>query len=212
MLYLFFLCMTWAWAVPGQTGVWLPGASPISMGNGRVGPDFGIANSEVDSYAVRAIVGIQPKAAINLHLKAKQDISHFHLGGRYLILMNNALNLAAFNQVQVDSQNFMNHSGLAIDIPITHIRIDSAVSLLTISQQADWTVFVPPKAMRHAEFGIAANIAPRQEIRFGNRMERGQHTPNFSYRWIGSWWFVSPTVSLPNLDHIELTVNTSLRF
>ena len=40
----------------------------------------------------------------------------------------------------------------------------------------------------------------------------GQHTPNFSYRWIGSWWFVSPTVSLPNLDHIELTVNTSLRF
>ena len=66
--------------------------------------------------------------------------------------------------------------------------------------------------MRYAEFGIATNIAPRQEIRFGDRMENGRHTPIMSYRWIGSWWFLSPTVAVPNLEHFELTVNTSLRF
>ena len=212
MNLLILLCMTWAWAVPGQTGVWLPGASPISMGNGRVGSDFSIANSEVESYAVRAVAGIQPRVAINLHLKTQDRFSHFHLGGRYLILTNSTLHLATFNQMQMDQQNFMNHTGLAVDIPITHIRIDTSLSLLTISQQADWRVFVPPKAMRFAEFGIASNIAPRQEIRFGNRIEAGQHTPNASYRWIGSWWFLSPTIAIPKLEYIELMVNASLRF
>ena len=182
------------------------------MGNGRVGPDFSIAQSEIDSYAIRAIVGVQPKAALNLHLKAQQDFSHLHLGGRYLILSNKTLHLAAFNQLQVESQNFMNHAGLAVEIPITHVRIDTSLSLLSLSQREDWTVYVPPKAMRYAEFGIATNIAPRQEIRFGDRMENGRHTPIMSYRWIGSWWFLSPTVAVPNLEHFELTVNTSLRF
>ena len=212
MLAFLLLWVSWVWAIPGQSGTWLPGASPIPMGNGRVGPDFSIANSVIDAYAIRAIVGVQPKAALNLHLEAQQEFSHLHLGGRYLLLSKKTLYLAAFDQLQVDGSDFMNHAGLAIELPITHVRIDCSLSLLTLSQQDNWTVYVPPKAMRDAEFGIATNIAPRQEIRFGDQLNNGRHTPTLSYRWIGSWWFLSPTISAPNLDHIALTVNTSLRF
>ena len=190
----------------------MPGATPIPMGNGRVGPDFSIARSEIDSYAIRAIVGVQPRAALNFHLKAQQQFSHLHFGGRFLILTSSKFHLAAFDQLQIQPNDFKNHMGVAMEIPITHVRLDASVSLLTLSQSSDWTVYVPPKAMRNTEIGIATNIAPRQEIRFGDRIDNGQHTPVFSYRWIGSWWFLSPTVALPNLDHLELTVNTSLRF
>lgn len=199
-------------AAPGQSNDWLPGASPIVMGSGRVGPDFSVANSEVDSYAIRGVVGVQPKIALNLHLKAQREFTHLHLGGRYLILSSNKIHLGAFEQVQIRTNEFISHSGVTMEIPITHVRIDSSVSLLTLHQDHNWNVYVPPKAMRNAEIGISTNIAPRQELRFGNKIEDGKHTPLFSYRWIGSWWFLSPTLALPNLDRLELTVNTSLRF
>jgi hypothetical protein len=158
------------------------------------------------------VVGVQPRIAVNLHLQSQNEFTHFHLGGRYLILTNSKLHLGAFEQIQIHSDEFINHSGLTVEIPVTHVRVDSSVSLLTLHQKEDWSVYVPPKAMRNAEIGISTNIAPRQELRFGDRIENGKHTPLFSYRWIGSWWFLSPTLALPNLDHLELTVNTSLRF
>lgn len=207
------LLSTIAFAIQGQSGSWLPGAAPINMGNGRIGPDFEFAKSNIDSFSIRGIIGVQPKIALNMNFQTQEQFSYFHLGSRYLFLSRSNFRIAAFEQFQFKKDRFLSLSGLAIEIPITHIRLDASVTLLTLSNEgSNWNALLPPQSMLNTEFGFATNIAPRQELRLGDRIENGSHTPVLSYRWIGSWWFLSPSISFSNFDHLAVQLNTSLRF
>jgi len=191
---LLFCFMAVASALEGQSGHWIPGASPLVSGQGwiTVGGSWEWADSDVrrDGVILRGVFGPTDRWAVMGSGRASADggIEDIQTGLRWTAIKHKGLSVAPFLHSGWSRTGSDAIMGAAVHMETMMGELDGSVSVFGLRSGSEGPELARPRDAAEAfEAGWTLFPTYNQELRLGVISRREEIDLTLSMRWLGKW-------------------------